>query len=181
MPLQRHVKPFFYIQPYPVSYALWGSQGNTDTCYDRGIPFFGEIGIPCFGKNGFWMTGLLNPNRGEKRPFFCMILVAYLGAVGLFFRDHSSFGFFSKENQFLVRRGLKRPNWGVVLEKKKWRTSIVARVWKLKSHTGGIGTLLCDCVCRTTRGLVHIAKTDGNSLPPHECRSQYLRSRGWIY
>ena len=28
--LQRHVKPF-YIQPYPISYALLGSQGNTIT------------------------------------------------------------------------------------------------------------------------------------------------------
>ena len=92
-------------------------------CYDRGIPFFGE--------NGFWMTGLLDPTivgkKKKKITFFCLLEPRCIPRPWDF-SPGSSFIFL--QISFWVKTFLKLPNSGVVLEKRWFASIVVARVSK---------------------------------------------------
>ena len=68
----------------PLYFNMWHRRQD-NACYDGGIPFFGE--------NVFWMTGLLNPqNRRNYAIFFSHVVDGFslgtLEAMGFFIRYH---------------------------------------------------------------------------------------------
>ena len=82
---------------------------------------------------------LLNANSWGKISTFCIILVVYLGH-GIFLLAELLF------SKSAFGKGLKLPNWGVVLGK-KWCTSIVALVMRQSyyHHTARVPNTCVFC------------------------------------
>ena len=70
--------------------------------------------------------------------FFCMLLVVYLGLMGFFIRDRSGFIFFFRS---VFGRGLELPKTDEQPQKKKWCTSMVARVFSVPKCNSDSGSL----------------------------------------